>query len=225
MIKKIMKSIFVFLIVIEFINGNIDLTENKIGEINGYFYELWNADNIGKAKMSIDENNFTCSWKNIDSVVFQYGKNFKPQKSYDELGTVIMNFEVKMNSEGYAYAGVNGYGRPYEIFYIIEDYSDEFVPPSTSLGTVSIDDGIYEIYYIEKILPPNIYGYSKQFEYWNVRKEKRNKGTINFNKHFESWKQKKCQFDLISRIAFIIEGFKSTGDGMMNKLEIKLNQN
>ena len=37
--------------------------------------------------------------------------------------------------------------------------------------------------------------------------------------------KKKCKFDLISRISFIIEGFKSTGDGMMNKLEIKINQN
>ena len=190
MIKKIMKSIFVFLIVIEFINGNIDLTENKIGEINGYFYELWNADNIGKVKMSIDENNFTCSWKNIDSVLFQYGKNFNPQKSYDELGTVIMNFEVKMTSEWYSYAGVYGSGSTYETFYIIEEYSDEFVPPSTSLGTVTIDDGEYEIYYQETMLTPNISGMTKLFAYWSVRKEKRNKGKINFNKHFESWKKK-----------------------------------
>ena len=222
MSKVILKPILVFLILVQFINGNIDLTENKIGEINGYFYELWNADNIGKAKMSIDENNFICSWKNIESVVFQFGKNFKPQKSLDELGNVIMNFEVEMDSEGYAYAGVNGYGSPYEIFYIIEDYSDKYVPPSTSLGTVTIDDGEYDIYYKETILPPNIYGYSKQFEYWNIRKEKRKKGKISFNKHFESWKQKKCQFELISRIAFIVEGFKSTDNAKMNNLGIKL---
>ena len=225
MVKEIMKPIFFLLVFIEFINGNIDITENKIGEINGYFYELWNADNIGKAKMSIDKNNFTCSWKNIDNVIFHYGKEFKPQKSLDELGTVIMNFELKMNSEGYAYAGINGYGTPYEIFYIIEDYSDEFIPPSTSLGTVSIDDGEYEIYYKETIFPPNSQFIVKQTEFWSIRKEKRNKGKINLNKHFEIWKQKKCEFDLISRITFIIEGFKSNGDAMMSQLEIKIEQN
>ena len=209
---------------IKYIIGNIILTENNIGEINGYVYELWTSDNNGKVKMSINENNFACSWKHIDSALFQYGKNFNPQKSIDELGNVILSYESQMNAEGYAYTGITGYGSIYELFFIVEDYSDKFIPSATSLGTVFIDDGEYEIYYYEKVLPPNIYGISKQFEYWNVRKEKRNKGIINFNNHFNIWKQKGFGIQSISRISFIVEGFQSNGEAQMNQLEIKFDE-
>ena len=225
MAKEILKTILIFFILIEFIDGDIVLTVDKVGEINGNYYDFYNADNLGKAKMIISENNFTCSWKNIENVVFRYGKKYKPYKSMEELGKVNINFEVEMNSEGYAYAGINGYGGSNEVFYIIEDYSDKFVPPSTSLGTVSIDNGTYEIYYKETRFPPNIYGIAYQSEYWSVRKEKRNKGMINFTKHFQSWKQKKSKFEDIGGITFIIEGYKSAGDAILNQLEIKYEQN
>ena len=225
MAKEILNISFCF-ILIEFVFGNIVLTENKIGEINGYYYELWNADNIGKVAMSINENNFTCSWKHIDSALFQFGKNFKPQKSIEELGNVVLKYEAQMNAEGYAYTGINGYGNTYELFFIVENYTDKYFPPGTSLGIISIDNGEYEMYYNERILPPNIYGISRQYEYYNVRKEKRNKGIINFNKHYKSWKQKGFGIQLISRISFIVEGFQSNGDAMMSQLSINFdNQN
>ena len=225
MIKKIMKTILIVFILIEFINSTITLTENKKGEINGYYYELWNDNNIGKVRMSINENNFNCSWKNIDNAIFQYGRNFNPQKTFDELGNIIINYEAQINAEGYTIAGVNGWGYSYEFFYIVEYYSDEFIPPGTSLGTIFVDDGEYEIFYDEKIFPPNINGISKLFIFYSVRKEKRLKGTINFNKHFESWKKKGCKFEYLSLISFIVEGFKSNGDAIANQIEINYDNN
>ena len=113
-----MKTILIVFILIEFINSSITLTENEKGEINGYFYELWNAYNIGKVRMSIDGNNFNCSWKNIDNAVFQYGKSIAP-KTFDELGNIIINYEAQINaegSEGYTSARANGWGNWYEFF-------------------------------------------------------------------------------------------------------------
>ena len=225
MIKKIMKTILIVFILIEFINSTITLTENKKGEINGYYYELWNDNNIGKVRMSINENNFNCSWKNIDNAIFQYGRNFNPQKTFDELGNIVINYEAQINAEGYTIAGVNGWGYTHEFFYIVEYYSDEFIPPGTSLGTIIVDDGEYEIFYDEKIFPPNINGISKLFIFYSVRKEKRLKGTINFNKHFESWKKKGCKFEYLSLISFIVEGFKSNGDAIANQIEINYDNN
>ena len=225
MIKKIMKTILIVFILIEFINSTITLTENKKGEINGYYYELWNDNNIGKVRMSINENNFNCSWKNIDNALFQYGRSFNPQTTFDELGNIIINYEAQINAEGYTIAGVNGWGYSYEFFYIVEYYSDKFIPPGTSLGTIIVDDGEYEIFYDEKIFPPNINGISKLFIFYSVRKEKRLKGTINFNKHFESWKKKGCKFEYLSLISFVVEGYKSNGNAMANQIEINYENN
>ena len=225
MIKKIMKTILIVFILIEFISSTITLTENKKGEINGYYYELWNDNNIGKVRMSINENNFNCSWKNIDNALFQYGRSFNPQTTFDELGNIIINYEAQINAEGYTIAGVNGWGYTYEFFYIVEYYSDEFIPPGTSLGTIFVDDGEYEIFYDEKIFPPNINGISKLFIFYSVRKEKRLKGTINFNKHFESWKKKGCKFEYLSLISFVVEGYKSNGNTMANQIEINYENN
>ena len=205
MVKKIMKTILIVFILIEFINSAIVITESMIGRINGYFYELWNADDMGKVKMSINKNNFNCSWKNIDNALFQYGRNFKPQKTFDEIGNIIINYEAQINvegSEGYTIAGIKGWGYQYEFFYIVESYTDEFVPPGTSLGTITVDDGEYEIFYVEKIVQPNIDEISKEIGFYSVRKEKRLKGTINFNKHLESWKKKGCKFEYLSIISF-----------------------
>ena len=225
MVKKIMKTILIIFILIEFINSTIIITENMIGRINGYFYELWNADDMGKVKMSINENNFTCSWKNIDNAVFQYGKNIEPPKALDEIGNITINYEAEINTEGNTYAGINGWGYMYEFFYIIEYHSDEFVPPGTSLGTITVDDGEYEIYYVEKIVPPNIHGISKEIGFYSIRKERRLNGTINFNKHFESWKKKGCKFENLSRISFVVEGYKSNGNAMVNQIEINYEKN
>ena len=225
MIKKIMKTILIVFILIEFINSTITLTENKKGETNGCYYELWNDNNIGKVRMSINENNFNCSWKNIDNALFQYGRSFNPQTTFDELGNIIINYEAQINAEGYTIAGVNGWGYSYEFFYIVEYYSDEFIPPGTSLGTIFVDDGEYEIFYDEKIFPPNINEIAKLFIFYSVRKEKRLKGTINFNKHFESWKKKGCKFEYLSLISFVVEGYKSNVNTMANQIEINYENN
>ena len=226
MVKKIMKTILILFILIEFINSTITITESNQGKINGYFYDLWNEDNIGKVKMTINENNFTCSWKNIVSVSFQYGKIFDPEKKLDDAENVIINYETQINTEGNTYAGLLGSSYMYDFFSIIEYYSDEFVPTGTSLGTMTIDDAEYEIYYIEVIVQqPNIHGINKQIGYSSVRKEKRLKGKINLNKHFESWKKKGCKFQILSRLAFMVEGNKSNGNAMVNKFEINYEKN
>ena len=111
------------------------------------------------------------------------------------------------------------------IFYIVEYYTNEFLPPGTSLGTITVDNGEYEIFYVEKIVQPNIDEISKEIGFYSVRKEKRLKGTINFNKHLESWKKKGCKFEYLSIISFMVEGYKSNGNAMVDQIEINFKKN
>ena len=78
----------------------------------------------------------------------------------------------------YSYIGISGYFSIYfSEFYIIENYGDSFTRPNSGslLGTISVDEGEYEIFLREVILPPNIYGISKRSEFWSIRKEKKKK--------------------------------------------------
>ena len=220
MVKKIMKAILIVFILFEFINSTIVLTESGHGKINEYFYELSYSDSNGRAKMSINENNFTCSWKNVEYADFLYGKYIDPPKKWNKLENAIINYEAQINSEGDMMAGINGEAFLYEFFGIIEYYSDEYVPPGTLLGTIFVDDGEYEIYYDEKIAQPNIHGINKQIIFSSIRKEKRLKGTINLYKHFQNWKKKGCNFESLSRISFIIDASNSRGNATVNQIEI-----
>ena len=227
---KIIKSFFIVnisLILFQMINSKIDLTENKIGYLDDYFYELWKSDNIGITTMSIDnKNKFSCSWKNIDNVVFNLGKNFPNGYPLKNISDITLHFDFEYESNGYSYIGINGCFSIYSgEYYIIENYGDSFSKPNSGslLGTLSIDDGEYDIYLREVILPPNIHGISKRSEYWSVRKEKRSSGTISLKKHFDSFLKKGAIIENVFTIGLFIEGYQSNGNADVNNFEIIIN--
>ena len=225
---KIIKQFLITLILFKIIDSKIELTENKIGYLDDYFYELWKSDNIGITIMNVDnKNKFSCSWKNIDNVIFNLGKDFKNGYPLKNISDITLKFDFDFESNGYSYIGINGYFSIYSAeYYIIENYWDGFTKPNSAslLGTVSIDDGEYEIYLKEVILPPNIHGISKRSEYWSIRKEKRSSGTISLKKHFDSFLKKGGKFETFYRIALFIEGYQSNGSANVNNFEIIINE-
>lgn len=224
---KLLFIIFILLNIFQFINPKIKITENKIGEIDGYFYELWKSDYIGLTSLSLENpHSFYCSWNKIDNAVFQLGKKLGYTTFFKNLSDITVNYDVDYNPNGNSYFCINGYLSDfYEEFFIVENW-DSWAKPSSakSLGNISIDDGIYDIYYNEVIYPPNIHGILKKIEYWSVRREKRSQGTVSVEKHFKSWIEKGLNIDIISRISFLIEGFQSSGSAYVNNLEIIINE-
>lgn len=226
-IKSFLK-LYISFILFQIINSKIELVENKIGYIDDYFYELWKENNIGVTIMSIeDKNKFSCSWKNINSAIFFLGKDFARGYPLKNISDIIVKFDFDFESNGYSYIGICGYFSIYSSeYYIIENYEDSFTKLDfgSLLGTLSIDDGEYDIYLKEVTLPPNIHGISKRSEYWSIRKEKRSSGTISLKKHFDTFIKKGALIENIYRIALFIEGYQSNGSANVNNIEIIINE-
>ena len=228
---KIIKSFFtsyISLFLFKIINSKIQITNNNKGYLDDYFYELWKSNNIGITTMSIDnKNKFSCSWKNIDNAIFNLGKDFYHGYPLKNISDITIKFDFDFESYGYSYIGINGCLSIYSAeYYIIENYDDSFTKLNfgSLLDTLSIDDGEYDIYLKEVVLPPNIHGISKRSEYWSIRKEKRSSGTISLKKHFDKFLKKGAIFENIYRIALIIEGYQSDGSVDVNNFEIIINE-
>ena len=116
-------NLFISLLLFENINTKIELTENKKGEIDGYYYELWKSDNIGLTTMTIENSNqFSCSWSNVDSVLFLLGKLWRHETIYLNSTDISINYDLEFNPEGYSYISINGYfSQEYEEFNIVEN--------------------------------------------------------------------------------------------------------
>lgn len=224
MTNGIIKVFLFCFIFIQFINADLVLTGNEKVEKNGLYYQLWISNNIGKARMEVNDVNFNCTWKNTNDMLCQYYQDLLPIRPLAEIGNIKLSFDSQLNAKGYAFAGINGYGKSLnESFFIIENYTDDLVPPQTFLGTTeSIDGSAYDIYYNLVTYGPNHLGIDHTDQYWSVRKEKRNKGTIDLNKHVKIWKLKGFEFNTIFRICFLIEGKESNGEASMKVTKLKL---
>ena len=232
MVIKIIKSFLIInisLILFQIINSKIELTETKIGYLDDYFYELWKSDNIGITIMNIDnKNKFSCSWKNVDNAIFNLGKDFPNGYSLKNVNDIALKFDFDFNSKGYSFIGIYGffYTSYYEEYFVVENYGDGFIKPFTGtlLGTFFIDDGEYDIYLNEQILPPNSQEIPKKTQYWSLRKEKRSSGIISLKKHLDIYLKKGANFDNIYRIVMYVEGYQSSGSADVNNFEIILDE-
>ena len=220
-------NIFISLLLFENINTKIELTENKKGEIDGYYYELWNSDNIGLSTMTIENaNQFSCSWSDVDSVLFLLGERWKRETVYLNSTDITINYDLEFNPEGYSYISINGYfSQEYEEFNIVENSENFKMNFKKSLGYISADHGTYDLYYNEVIYPPNIHGIQRKTEYWSIRREKRSSGTVSFGKHLEAWEKKGLLYDRIIGLFLKIEGYQSKGSANVNNIELNIVKN
>ena len=221
--------IFISSIFIQDIDSKIVLSENKLDHIDDYFYELWKADSTDSVIMTIEnKNKFDCSWNSVENAIFNIGKELGKNGRLDniDIDNITVNYDIDFKSNGNSYISVNGYFNTYyEEFFIVDNWDDAWLPTSGErVGTISVDGGVYDIYYYEKIYPPNFLGIQKKIEYWSTRKEKRSKGTVSVGEHIKAWKQKGLKFTNIQQISFKVEGYKSSGSANVNNVEININE-
>ena len=229
-IKTIKSLFFIYIsfIIIENINTKIELSENKVGQIDDYFYELWRSDNSGTVTMTIEnKNKFDCSWNSIDNVLFIVGKELANYAPLDKinLDNITVNYDIDFKPVGNSYISVYGFfDTYYDEFYIVDNWDDLRPTYGNNLGTISVDGGVYDIYYYEQIMPPNILGIQKRTQYWSIRKEKRSKGTVSFGEHLKAWLLKGLKYTNILTVSFKVEGYKSSGSANVNNVEININE-
>ena len=210
-----------FGVLTEFTNTQKVITENGTGNIEGYNYSLWK--DRGDTKMTLlGGGKFSCEWSNINNALFRIGKVWDCTKTWEQLGTISVDYSVDYKPNGNSYMCVYGWTRnPLIEYYIVDSWGSWRPPGSTSLGTINVDGGTYDIYTTDRINQPSIDGTSTFKQFWSVRTAKKTSGTISVSEHFKAWTSKGLKLGFFYEAALTIEGYQSSGSATVNQNDIR----
>jgi len=219
--KKYLAMLLVlFGVLTGFTNSQKVITENGTGKIDGYDYSLWK--DRGNTKMTLlGGGKFSCEWNNINNCLFRIGKVWDCTKTWEQLGTISVAYNVDYRPNGNSYMCVYGWSRnPLIEYYIVDSWGSWRPPGSGSMGTINVDGGTYDIYTTDRINQPSIDGTATFKQFWSVRTQKKTSGTISVSDHFKAWTSKGMKLGLMFEAALTIEGYQSSGSATVNQNDI-----
>lgn len=195
----------------------ITVTGNKRSTYDGFDYELWSQRSSDSISMTLTGGgNFKCDWDG-ENILFRTGKKLGSAKTYEEYGSITIDYEAEHNiTRGdVSYLCVYGWTEdPMIEFYVVENYG-KYKPPGGKgyKGTIEVDGGTYEVYVSTRVEQPSIKG-TKTFEqYFSVRVDKRTEGTITVSDHFKAWEEMGLDMSgKIYEVSLCVEGYNSSGN-------------
>ncbi len=198
------------------------------GEHDGYVYELWNQNGTGDACMTIAAGAlFSGSWDKIDNYLARRGLSYDQTLLHQEIGRFTASYacDYRPTTEsGNSYLSIYGWTtEPLTEYYIVEDWR-RWIPSmaeGTQLkGTLEVDGSIYDIYESTRVNQPSIIGNTTFPQYFSIRRDVRNSGSIDITKHFEKWESLGMELGKLYEVTFVVEGYKSNGSFEFTELEI-----
>ena len=200
------------------------------GEQDGYAYELWNQNGAGDACMTISEGAlFSGHWNDIDNYLARRGLVFDETQLHQEIGRFSTSYNCiyePTTESGNSYLSVYGWTvEPLIEFYVVEDWRRWI--PSMAEGSVlkdsfEIDGSIYDIYESTRVNQPSIIGNTTFQQYFSIRRDVRNSGSIDISAHFDKWESLGMELGKMNEVAFVVEGYKSNGRFEFTELEVKV---
>lgn len=206
-------------------SGNKDyrvLTECEIGTQDDYGYELWK--DYGNTSMTLMENGkFSCEWSDINNALFRRGMKFDCSKTWREIGNITLDYDVDYNPDGNSYLALYGWTRePLVEYYIVESWGNWRPPGGNSCAVVELDGALYDIYETTRYNQPSIDGNTTFQQYWCVRQDKCDKGTINVGEVFATWEALGMKMGKLYEASLTVEGYQSSGSAVIEKNELKI---
>lgn len=208
------------------------LSDHVMGVKDGYRYELWNQNSQGVACMTIGKGAlFSGKWSGIENYLARRGFGFDRTKEHQELGTFTMNYKCTYQpteDTGNSYLSVYGWTlEPLAEYYIIENWC-RWIPSMAKdavfKGTVEVNGSIYDIYEYTRVNQPSIVGNTTFQQYFSIRRDKRNSGTINITDHFKKWEALGMNLGKLYEVSMVVEGYQSSGDFKFKKLEVLIDK-
>jgi len=168
---------------------------NKVGSINGIGYELW-ADSGNNSATFYSDGSFSCSFQNAKDYLCRSGLSFDSTKTHDQIGHMYADFKlVKQNIQNvdYSYVGIYGWTRnPLVEFYIVDNWLSQYRPGdwvgNKKYGDFMIDGAYYTVYENTRY-GPSIDGDTQFKQYFSIRQQARDCGTIDITAHFQQWEK------------------------------------
>ena len=123
-----------------------------------------------------------------------------------------VTYEANYRPNGNSYLCIYGWTRsPLVEYYIVDSWGSWRPPGSSPRGTVESDGGTYEIYQNSRT-GPSIEGNTTFQQYWSVRTEKRESGTITVGNHFAAWEANGMNMGSFHEVSMTVEGYQSSGN-------------
>jgi len=170
-------------------------TSNKVGSIGGVGYELW-ADSGNNSATFYSDGSFSCTFQNAGDYLCRSGLSFDSTKTPAQIGRMKADFKlVKQNIQnvGYSYVGVYGWTRnPLVEYYIVDNWLSPSPPGdwvgNKKHGAFTIDGAQYTVYENTRT-GPSIDGDTTFKQYFSIRQQARDCGTIDISAHFDQWEK------------------------------------
>ena len=194
--------------------------DNQTGTQDGYDYELWK--DYGTTSMTLNSGGtFSCQWSDIGNALFRKGIKFDSTKTYQQIGSISVDYGCNYQPSGNSYLCVYGWTKdPLVEYYIVESWGTWRPPGATAKGTITVDGGTYEVYETTRVEQPSIEGTTTFKQYWSVRTSKRTSGTVSVTEHFKAWENMGMEMGKLYEAALNVEGYQSSGSAEVYKNNI-----
>lgn len=202
--------------------------EQHSGIQDNFRYELWNQNSQGTACMTLGDGAlFSGNWNSILNYLARRGLNYNQTMEHQDIGEFFATYDCNYNpstASGNSYLSVYGWTiEPLIEFYIIEDWRN-WIPSmsngSTFKGTINKNGSIYDIYENTRTNQPSILGTATFQQYFSIRRDERNTGTIDITTHFNQWESLGMNMGKMHEVSFVVEGYQSNGSFDFNALDI-----
>jgi endo-1,4-beta-xylanase len=175
---------------------------------------------------------FSGEWDGILNYLARRGLSYNETEEHQEIGTFFTTYNCTYNpssSSGNSYLSVYGWTvEPLVEFYIIEDWRN-WIPSmdasAESRGTIEVNGSVYDIIENTRINQPSIKGITTFQQYFSIRRNTRNSGTINISDHFNAWETHGMNMGKMYEVSFVVEGYESSGNFEFTELEVTVGGN
>ncbi|WP_298540546.1 glycoside hydrolase family 11 protein [uncultured Aquimarina sp.] len=203
-------------------------SEQIAGEEDGFRYELWNQNSQGTACMTLgNEALFSGEWDGILNYLARRGLGYDQTQLHHEIGDFYTIYNCNYNpstNSGNSYLSIYGWTiEPLVEYYIIEDWRNWI--PSMADGAVlkksfEINGSIYDVYENTRVNQPSIIGIATFQQYFSIRRNTRNSGTIDISEHFKQWESIDMNLGKLHEVSFVVEGYQSSGNFEFTELDV-----
>ena len=125
----------------------------------------------------------------------------------------MINYTGTWTPNGNSYLSVYGWTTdPLVEYYIVENYGTYNPSSGTSKkGTVDSDGSTYDVYQTTRTNQPSIQGTATFQQYWSVRQNHRVGGSVDVQKHFDTWTKVGQKLGSHDYQIVATEGYHSSG--------------
>ncbi|KAJ9475963.1 Endo-1,4-beta-xylanase [Pseudozyma hubeiensis] len=161
-----------------------ETTENLSKRQSINYVQNYNG-NVANFKYNQGAGTYSASWNNPPD--FVVGLGWSPGNGYR-----TVNFSGSYSTSSSSYNAVYGWlNNPLTEYYVVENYSYDpcSVSGSQVVGSVTSDGSSYKICKHTQVNQPSIQGTKTFGQFFSVRANKRNSGSVTLSNHFNAWKK------------------------------------